>query len=815
MNRFSRYMMATIAVIGGLSGGCALAQNITAFGGAYEYPAGVTADASGNLFVVDAGNNIVEQLSPSDGYFTPAVLAPSLGPFRAVATDRSGNVFIASEYGGVVFEALAAGGYSTVKMISAGLFSAPAGIAVDGNENLFVADQEAEVVYELSAASGYATVRVVAQGFGDLQSIAADSAGDVFVNDLGKPVVYEIVAVDGSIPTVPVVKSLGSFTYADAIALDANGNLFVSDVDTAVSSGTPSVKELTAASGYTTVTTYQLGVGLQAFAIDGQGNLFTTDLFSVTEIYAAGGYKTFKTLDGNFSFPRSLTVDGAGDVFVADYSKSVVDEMVAAGGYATVSTVLSGLEEPAGIAVDRQGNVFVSDVKQNVVREILAAGGHTTVQTVGSGFNSPVGIALDAAGNLFVADAGSASVKEVMAAGGYQTVKVLAGKYVEPVGVALDAAGDVFVADVGGSEGLPNLGDFQEILASGGYATTRTLTVTPNLPTFSLALDQQGDLFFVDRILGLQEVPVGDDYSTINPIYTGPYYGANGVALDKNGNIYFTTASSDAGVGTVQEIVAGQLPIVSAVLPTAQAVQVGGTTTFFATMINAGPVALNNCRIALPFLDAYQVTLTYQTTDSLTNGLSGTPNTPVSLAAGGTQSFVVALQNSSSPLFQRVFQRIELLFGCDDAPPAASVTGVNTFDLSIFSSPPADIIVLAATPTNDGILTIPDEGAAAFAIASTNIGVTNTLTVSVDTGTATLPLTATICETNPADGQCQAAPATTVSLSYSAGAAPTFSVFLQATGAIPFAPGASRVFVRFEDASGDEYGATSVAVRTQ
>ena len=45
-----------------------------------------------------------------------------------------------------------------------------------------------------------------------------------------------------------------------------------------------------------------------------------------------------------------------------------------------------------------------------------------------------------------------------------------------------------------------------------------------------------------------------------------------------------------------------------------------------------------------------------------------------------------------------------------------------------------------------------------------------------------------------------------------AGAAPTFSVFLEATGTIPFAPAASRAFVRFKDPAGGLHGSTSVAV---
>ena len=48
-----------------------------------------------------------------------------------------------------------------------------------------------------------------------------------------------------------------------------------------------------------------------------------------------------------------------------------------------------------------------------------------------------------------------------------------------------------------------------------------------------------------------------------------------------------------------------------------------------------------------------------------------------------------------------------------------------------------------------------------------------------------------------------------------AGATPTFSVFLQANGAIPLDPANARVFVRFKDADGGLHGSTSVAVATQ
>jgi protein involved in polysaccharide export with SLBB domain len=46
------------------------------------------------------------------------------------------------------------------------------------------------------------------------------------------------------------------------------------------------------------------------------------------------------------------------------------------------------------------------------------------------------------------------------------------------------------------------------------------------------------------------------------------------------------------------------------------------------------------------------------------------------------------------------------------------------------------------------------------------------------------------------------------------GSTPTFAVFVNASGAVPFDPAANRIFVRFKDAGGVTRGATSVAVKT-
>ena len=108
------------------------------------------------------------------------------------------------------------------------------------------------------------------------------------------------------------------------------------------------------------------------------------------------GDQTITTLGSGFSQALGLTLDGAGNVIVADTANNAVKEL-AAPGFTTVTTLGSGFSTPKGVAVDGAGNVFVADTGNNAVKEILAAGGYTTVTTLGSGFSfsSPIGVAVD------------------------------------------------------------------------------------------------------------------------------------------------------------------------------------------------------------------------------------------------------------------------------------------------------------------------------------------------------------------------------------------------------------------------------------
>jgi hypothetical protein len=53
------------------------------------------------------------------------------------------------------------------------------------------------------------------------------------------------------------------------------------------------------------------------------------------------------------------------------------------------------------------------------------------------------------------------------------------------------------------------------------------------------------------------------------------------------------------------------------------------------------------------------------------------------------------------------------------------------------------------------------------------------------------------------------------STTINANATPTFGIFVQGSGNVPFDPAANQIFVRFKDGSNVTRGSTSVAVRTQ
>ncbi len=264
---------------------------------------------------------------------------------------------------------------------------------------------------------------------------------------------------------------------------------------------------------------------------------------------------------------------------------------------------------------------------------------------------------------------------------------------------------------------------------------------------------------------------------------------------------------------------------VAAILPASRSVPVGVTATAFATILDLGqPAALSGatsaqaniggiaCTIALA--SGIPATFHYQTTNPATNQLTGTPDTPVNIAPGGFQTFVISITPTGTfPPTDVAFN-----FNCANAASAPVFSGLNTLLLSASTTPTPDIVALGATIGNTGIVNIPGtSGTGFFAVATVNVGANGLITASADTGAANLALNLSLCQTNPATGVCLGGgPSNTVTTQINAGQTPTFAIFVQGKGTIiPFDPANDRITVRFKDAGGVTRGATSVAVRTQ
>jgi hypothetical protein len=309
-------------------------------------------------------------------------------------------------------------------------------------------------------------------------------------------------------------------------------------------------------------------------------------------------------------------------------------------------------------------------------------------------------------------------------------------------------------------------------------------------------------------------IRAGNGAQTSSTARMGDYSGASVDPLDSI-SIWvmgeYIRSRGESNWGTyVGRLVFDPPPLAAAVLPSGRSVQIGVPATTFATIINAGPSTARAVGITLSA--TIPATLTYQTTDSSTNALTGTPNTPVDIPSGQRQSFVIAVTPTSS----FAPQDVAFVFEGADTPPATLFYAVNTLLLSASSRPVPDIVAIASTTSNDGLVAIPGPGAsAAFAVAAVNVGTGAMITASVDTGGLSVPVNVALCETNPRDAQCVSAIGASVTTLMLEGATPTFSIFVTADATIPLDPANNRVSVVFTDAGGVVRGRTSVAVVTR
>jgi uncharacterized protein (TIGR03437 family) len=606
---------------------------------------------SGTLRLV-AGNGICDY----SGEGGPATAA-SLNEPAGVALDAAGNLYIAELHR--IRKLSATGTITTVAGSSLVGYSGdggpatraslyvPNGVAVDAAGNLYIADTLNQRIRKVTPGGIITTVAGNGQeGYsGDggpataasldwPHGVAADAAGNLYIADtrnnrirkVTPPGIISTAAGGGSaFPGDGGPATGASLSEPLGVAVDSGRNLYIAEtfsyrIRKVAPDGTITTFPGTGQEGYSSDSGPATGASLgetNGVAVDSAGNLYIADTSNYRIVKVTGG-GVVATVAGNGQFrysgdgepaiaaslngPSGVSLDSAGNLYIADYRNARIRKVSPAGLITTVAgngdkkgepvdgvpATAASLHGPWGVAVSPDGNLYIGDSSACLVRMVTPAGIITTVAGSWPGYSGdggpataaslrgPTGVAMDPAGNLYIADTFNHRIRKVTPAGIITTVAgngqqgysgdggpATAASLYNPEGLALDAAGNLYIADtfnlrvrmvsatgtittVAGDGKLRYSGD-------GGPATSASLMYPGGL-----ALDAAGNLYIADASnYRVRKVTAAGSITTVagdgKPRYSGDggpataasLYAPSGVAVDSAGNLYIADAGNN------------------------------------------------------------------------------------------------------------------------------------------------------------------------------------------------------------------------------------------------------------------------------
>ena len=297
---------------------------------------------------------------------------------------------------------------------------------------------------------------------------------------------------------------------------------------------------------------------VDGIAIDSEGNLFIShrsknrirkvDKDGVITTLAGNGRAGYSgdngpALQASFNFPAGLCLDPTGNLYVADRNNHRVRRVDTSGIVTTVAGVgipdMGGddgpavdayLNYPSDLVCDGKGNLYISDRSNNRIRKVDSEGTITTIvgmglpefggdfgPATGAFLKYPFGIDLDQKGNLYIADRGNNRIRKVDTQGIITTIAgdgthFFSGDYgpatraslAFPTDVVVDGQGNLYIADRNNNRirKVSSLGIMTTVMGTGesGYNgdTEIASESTLHLP-FALALSPDEKLVIVDR----------------------------------------------------------------------------------------------------------------------------------------------------------------------------------------------------------------------------------------------------------------------------------------------------------------------------
>lgn len=737
----------------------------------FSSPAAAAPDGSGGFYVVDSGAHKIRRVSSGGTITTVAgtgtagysgdgstATAAQLSAPKGVVADGSGGFYVADSMnhrvrhvsaGGTIttFAGTGTAGYSgDGAAANLAQLNTPVAVAVSEG-SVYIADQSNAAVRKVDAGGMITTVAAAP----DLEAPAglAAAAGGVYVSDRDNSRVLSVTDTavtvvagtgvsgysgDGGPPAAATFSGLGGIA-------ELNGSVYVADT------GNSRVREIAA-----TVSTVA-GNGAGA---SGNGGL---------------------ARNAQFASPRSVAVDAAGSVYVADFTASQLRRISPAGVVsAFAGTGEAGddgdggpasaahLQRPAAVAVDAAGNVFVADSTANRVRKVSTTGTISTVAGTGTSgssgdggpatsatLNRPNGLAFDATGRLYIADSANNRVRRVASDGTITTVAgsgtsgfsgdggaATAAKLTSPVAVAVAADGSFYIAD--------SANDRVRRVDAGGTITTFAGNAVP-----------PGD-----------PADVGDG----GPATSAYLYSPRGLRVDADGSVLI----ADAGNSRVRRVdTGGTITTV-----------VGSSATGFAGDGGAATAAA----LTFPTAIARKANGDLLVADTSTRRVrsvaaggaaSGTPTAAFSYTTSGTLPLTVDLDASASSDPESAPLTYDWDFGDGGIGVGATPTHVYTdpgaYTITLTVTDPGGV---SDTTTQGVVVTAPNEAPTAALVATPAAG-TAPLAVLLDGSASSDPENGALTYTfDPGDGSTPASgPSATLAHTYTAPGSYTASLTVQ------------------------------------
>ena len=433
-------------------------------------------------------------------------------------------------------------------LIASGLNS-PQGITIDGSGNLYIADTLNNAIKELATGSQTLT-NLITTGLNNPQAIALDSAGNLYIADTGNKVVEQFIPNTQTLTTIPD-NILGS---PQGIAVDSAGNIYVADPIN------NTIDEIAAGSNNSSTLAVSGLNNPQGVTVDSAGNVYIADTGNnaIEEIAAGSNSQTTLVNSGLFS-PTSVAVDNSGNLYIADQNGV---EVFTTNTQSLLSLSDSRLKKAAAVALDNAGNLYIADSGNNAIEEITHSALTAIPILTGVSYNASSGVFSYTGSNLLSHNALALShfmVSLPLYNGGiayglagytFNTANdIVSNISNNGFSITLSSSDQATVNAFINTNGTSNNGQSYSISASanwdGGYGTAKStlpLSVTgaamqvlaTNVSPYSLAVDNQGNIFFSDGTI--QEIKAG---SSSAPVLISAGSGSfNFIALDNQGNLY-------------------------------------------------------------------------------------------------------------------------------------------------------------------------------------------------------------------------------------------------------------------------------------